>query len=97
MQTPVTKSFQALADPKRREILRMLRERDMNAGEIGTCFNISAPSVSHHLSVLKNAELITARREGQNIIYSLNSTVIQEVMQEMLDIFRIGEGRTNAE
>ena len=93
MTLPLTRSLQALADPTRREIVRMLGERDMTAGEIAARFAISAPSVSHHLSVLKQAELVRAQRNGQSIVYSLNATVVQEFLQELLRFFKIGEDR----
>lgn len=63
--------FRALADPTRREILQSLREKDLPAGEISGLFEISAPAVSRHLSILKAAELVTERREGNRIIYHL--------------------------
>jgi ArsR family transcriptional regulator len=69
----------------------MLSEGSMTAGEIGARFAISAPSVSHHLSVLKNAELVRSERNGQTIVYSLNTTVVQEFLQELLQFFKIGE------
>lgn len=88
--------MQALADPTRRAILEMLQASDLTAGEIAARFQISAPSVSHHLSVLKNAELVLAQRSGQNIIYRLNATVMQELLQQLMGIFRVGE-RAGAE
>jgi len=91
MELTLTRTLQALTDPKRREILQMLGEGDMTAGEIGARFNISAPSVSHHLSVLKNADLVSAARSGQTIVYSLNSTVVQEFLQEIMRVLKIGE------
>lgn len=91
----LSETLRALADPTRREILRLLGEGDRAAGEIAAAFDISAPSVSHHLSVLKQAGLVTSRREGQSIIYSLNSTVVQEFLQELMDFFKVGE-ETNA-
>lgn len=91
----LSETLRALADPTRREILRLLGEGDRAAGEIPAAFDISAPSVSHHLSVLKQAGLVTSRREGQSIIYSLNSTVVQEFLQELMDFFKVGE-ETNA-
>ena len=90
MELSLTRSLQALADPTRRAILQMLNERDMTAGEIAARFSISAPSVSHHLSVLKNADLVRAERNGQTIGYSLNTTVVQEFLQELLQIFDVG-------
>jgi len=85
------RSFQALADPTRRKILQMLNEGDKSAGEIAKEFSMTAPSISHHLNVLKNADLVTARRSGQSIIYALNTTVVQEFLQTVLDIFRVSE------
>jgi DNA-binding transcriptional ArsR family regulator len=72
--------FKALNDPTRRRILELLRDRDLSAGDIYNSFNISKPSISHHLSILKSADLVLADRQGQNIIYSLNTTVFQEVI-----------------
>lgn len=90
METPLTRSMQALADPTRRAILQMLNGGDLTAGEIAARFHISAPSVSHHLNVLKNAGLVVAQRSGQKIIYRLNATVVQEVLQQLMDLFRVG-------
>lgn len=80
--------FKALADPTRRQILRMLNQRpEMSAGEIAGVFDISAPSMSHHFNVLKEADLISSRREGQQILYSLNTTVVQDVMTLLMEMF----------
>ena len=78
--------FKALADPTRRKILELLSVRDMNAGEIADYFNISKPSISHHLSILKNAELIIDTRLGQNIMYTLNTTVFQDMVKWFFDV-----------
>jgi ArsR family transcriptional regulator, arsenate/arsenite/antimonite-responsive transcriptional repressor len=91
MDLPLSQSLQALSDPTRREILRLLRERDLTAGEIAANFSMSAPSISHHLGVLKNAALVRARRDGQTIVYSLNSSVVQELLQEIFDILQTGK------
>ncbi len=72
--------FSALTDPTRRRILELLREGDLTAGEIADQFSISQPSVSHHLSLLKQAGLVECERRGQYIVYSLNSTVFQELL-----------------
>ena len=90
MENALSKSIQALADPTRRAILQMLNGGDLTAGEIAARFAITAPSVSHHLSVLKNAELVRAERNGQTIVYSLNATVVQELLAEMLRLFNVG-------
>jgi len=77
--------FKALSDKNRRKILKLLREKDMSAGEIAEEFNISKPSLSHHLSILKQADLVQTERQGQNIIYSLNTTVFQELIGWIYD------------
>jgi len=79
-------AFKALSDPSRRKILQLLADRDMTAGEIAACFDMTKPSVSHHLSILKNAGLIADERHGQNIVYSLNTTIFQQLMQWFFDI-----------
>ncbi|MGZ8557529.1 MAG: autorepressor SdpR family transcription factor [Chitinophagaceae bacterium] len=76
--------FKALNDATRREILQMLQEKDMTAGEIVERFNISGPSISHHLDLLKQAKLVIAEKEGQYIYYSLNTTVVDEIMKWFL-------------
>ena len=73
--------FKALDDPTRRRILELLREKDMNAGEIAERFAISKPSISHHLDLLKQAGLVTFLKEGQFIYYSLNTTVMDEMLK----------------
>ena len=80
--------FKALSDPTRRKILHLLKEKDMTAGEIAECFNISKPSISHHLNLLKQAQLVIDERQGQNIHYSLNTTVFQELLGFFLDLIK---------
>lgn len=82
--------FKALSDPTRRQILEMLAKRDMSAGEIADQFNMSKPSISHHLSILRNADLVSSEKEGQSVIYSLNTTVFQEVSRWFFDFFNKG-------
>ena len=72
--------FKALADPTRRRILELLRDGDLTAGELAEHFDISKPSLSHHLATLKSAGLVSDERRGQNIVYSLNTTVIQDLI-----------------
>ena len=76
--------FKALNDPTRREILQLLQERDMTAGEIVERFKISGPSISHHLDLLKQAKLVIAEKDGQYVYYSLNTTVVDEIMKWFL-------------
>jgi len=73
-------AFKALSDPTRRKILQLLKERDLSAGDIAEHFDISKPSISHHLNLLKQARLVQDERQGQSIIYSINLTVMQEAM-----------------
>lgn len=73
--------FKALNDPTRREILELLKEGDLPAGEIAGKFNISKPSISHHLDLLRQANLVTSRKEGQFVYYSINLTVIDELVK----------------
>ncbi|MCC8099671.1 MAG: autorepressor SdpR family transcription factor [Clostridiales bacterium] len=75
--------FQALANPYRREIIRLLRWKNLSAGEIAEQFDISQPSVSRHLDVLKRAEIVTATRKANQIIYSLNLSVMEELYVEL--------------
>lgn len=79
--------FKALADPTRRKILNLLKQGEKTAGEITSAFDISAPSMSHHFNILKEADMIFARRDGQQIYYALNTTVFQELMTALLDLF----------
>jgi DNA-binding transcriptional ArsR family regulator len=79
-------SYKALADPTRRQILELLRHEDKTAGDIAAEFHMSWPSVSRHLAVLKHAGLVIAEREGQFIRYSLNTTVIQDIVAELIDL-----------
>ncbi|SHI99770.1 DNA-binding transcriptional regulator, ArsR family [Clostridium amylolyticum] len=83
----MSKAFKALGDETRREILKMLNKRDMSAGEISDHFNMSKPSISKHLEILREAELISSEKKGQFVIYSINTSIIQEVLGGFLEIF----------
>ena len=76
--------FKALNDATRREILELLKKKNMTAGEIVEKFSVSGPTISHHLDLLKQANLVTAEKNGQFIYYSLNTTVFDEIMKWML-------------
>ena len=78
--------FKALNDPVRREILKMLRKKDMTAGEIGGKFAIAGASISHHLDKLKRAGLVTNVKKGQFVHYSINTTVLDDLMQYILTL-----------
>ncbi len=72
--------FRALNDPTRRQILEILREGDLTAGEIADKFEMTKPSISHHLDLLKQANLVGADKRGQFIYYTLNTTVLDELL-----------------
>lgn len=78
--------FKALNDPVRRNILNLLKEKDMTAGEIADHFEVGKPTISHHLDLLKQADLVSSKKEGQFIVYSLSTTVLDEVIQWMYNI-----------
>ncbi len=80
-------TFQALSDHNRRKILELLKKSDLTAGEIATHFNFSLPTLSHHLNVLKQADLISSQRQGQTIIYSLNLSVFEEIAELLIGFF----------
>ena len=80
-------AFKALADPSRRRILALLRHKEMTAGELAEHFDMAKPSLSHHFSVLKQADLISARRDGQQIYYALNTTVVEDLLAMIWDMF----------
>lgn len=82
--------FKALADANRRKILQLLKEKDMNAGEIADYFQMSKPTLSHHLNILKSCGLIIDQKQGQKRVYSLNLSVFQEVMSWFLDVYNGG-------
>ena len=87
--------FKALSDETRREILKILSERDMTAGEIADRFQKSWPTISHHLEILKQAELITEEKRGKYIVYSLNTTVFQEIIIWFMNNFIKEDKKTN--
>lgn len=78
--------FKALNDPTRRKILQMLQDKELSAGEISEAFDISKPSISHHLDILRQAQLISRQRDGQFIRYSINTTVLEEAANWFLEI-----------
>ena len=83
--------FQALADPNRRKILKLLRRGPLSAGELADGFSITKGSMSHHFNVLKAAELVRSERHGQSIVYSLNTSVFEEVESMLLQLFRVNK------
>lgn len=86
-----SQAFKALSDANRRQILKMLQEGDMTAGDIAGHFAMTKPSISHHLNILKQAELVQDVRKGQNIYYSLNTTVFQQLIGWFYDLLGVAE------
>jgi ArsR family transcriptional regulator len=79
--------FKALADPNRREILSLLRKEDMTVSELHKHFSITMPSLSHHLDILKRANLVIDERQGQYKLYSINTSVFEEVVNTFMNYF----------
>jgi ArsR family transcriptional regulator, arsenate/arsenite/antimonite-responsive transcriptional repressor len=86
----VASAYRALGDPTRREILRLLRDGELPAGTLAGHFEISWPSVSRHLKVLEGAGLVSSVRRGGNIVYSLQTSVLEDIATEVADMARIG-------
>lgn len=87
--------FKALADPTRRRILELLAQNELTAGEIAAQFDMTKPSVSHHLAILKSAGLVQDERRGQNIVYNVNMTVFQELMKWFYNLGLMQGGNHN--
>ena len=83
--------WKALADPTRRKILSLLKDKDMNAGGIANEFNMTKPSISNHLNILKQADLVDAEKVGQNVNYSLKTSVLQDVLKLISDLSNRGK------
>ena len=83
--------FKALRDPTRRRILEMLKERDLTAGQIAEAFSMTAPSISYHLDLLKHAQLVSFRKKGQFVTYSLETTVLDDSLGWILDLMKKGK------
>ncbi len=85
--------YQALSDPTRREILRLLKRRDMTAGEIAERFPLAKSTLSRHFGVLRHAGLIVSERRGTTVVYSLNTSALEQALEAVLDLLRAGRGR----
>lgn len=83
--------WKALADPTRRKILSLLKKQDMNAGEIAAKFNMTKPSISNHLNILKQADLVDAEKQGQNVVYSLKTSVLEDILGMLSDLTKRGK------
>jgi ArsR family transcriptional regulator len=85
--------FKALRDPTRRRILEMLKKGDLTVGEISDAFAMTTPSISYHLDLLKHAQLVSARKNGQFVTYSLETTVLDESLGWLLDLIKKPNGK----
>jgi DNA-binding transcriptional ArsR family regulator len=88
--------YRALADPTRRRILEMLREREMSAGEISEHFSLAKPTLSGHFAVLREAGLVTPEKTGTTIIYRLNVSVLEEALMALMGAFKFLGARPTA-
>ena len=86
---PTNRVYRALADPTRRRILALLRERPMTAGELAAQFDLAWPTMSGHFAVLREADLVQTDRVGSTITYRLNQTVLQEALMALMDAFGV--------
>jgi DNA-binding transcriptional ArsR family regulator len=84
--------FRALGDPTRREILKLLRRRDMSAGEIAERFPLAKSTLSGHFNVLKHAGLIVSERRSTTIVYSLNLSAFEEAVSAVMELLHTGDG-----
>jgi ArsR family transcriptional regulator len=89
--------LKALSDPTRREILRLLSGGERTAGELASSFDMTKPSMSHHFAILKEADLIQSRRDGQQIFYCLNTTVLEDVLTRLWDHLGLKSAKGSSE
>ena len=83
--------WKALADPTRRKILALLKKGDMNAGDIAAEFDMTKPSISNHLNILRQAALVDAEKQGQNVVYSLKTSVLEDMLNMLSSLTGRGE------
>jgi ArsR family transcriptional regulator len=89
----MSRVYQALADPTRRYILELLRDRDMTAGQLAENFDLAKPTLSKHFAVLREADLIHGEKNGTSIIYSLNVSVLEDALVSLMSRFKLSPGR----
>ena len=87
--------YKALADPTRRRIIQLLREKEMSAGDIAEYFNLAKPTLSGHFAVLRAANLVTSEKAGASVIYRLNISVLEEALMALMDGFGLIAGANN--
>ena len=88
--------YKALADPTRRRIIQLLREREMSAGDIADHFNLAKPTLSGHFAVLRAANLVASEKAGASVIYRLNLSVLEEALMALMDGFGLIAGAKSA-
>jgi ArsR family transcriptional regulator len=91
----VTEIFRALSDPTRREIIRMLRERSMAAGEIADRFQLAKSTLSGHFNVLRAAGLVVSEKHAQSVVYSLNTSALEDALDAAMDLLDVGRNAKN--
>ena len=94
---PLSITISALSDENRRKILDLLKRGELSAGDINKKINITGPTLSHHLDILKRAELISGRKDGQQVFYSINLTIFEEVAEQLLKFFEIKKTKKRTE
>ena len=85
--------YKALADPSRRRIIQLLRDKEMSAGEIADHFDLAKPTLSGHFAVLREAKLVAPEKSGTTITYRLNASVLEEALLALMDGFKLGESK----
>ncbi|MFA5991674.1 MAG: metalloregulator ArsR/SmtB family transcription factor [Candidatus Doudnabacteria bacterium] len=94
---PLSQTFAALSDPNRQKILEVLKKREMAVAEIATYLSITLPTLSHHLDILKRAGLVSSRRDGQRILYSLNLSVFEDVSEKIIKFLSLRKKSSSIE
>lgn len=89
--------FKAISDPTRRQVLKLLQRGSKTAGELAEAFDITKGSLSHHFNVLKAADLVRCERRGQQIVYSLNTSVFEDVAALLFDLFKVDKDKPEGE
>lgn len=88
----LTQTLSALSDENRQKIIDRLKDKDMTVTEIHGFLNVTMPTLSHHLDILKRADLVTSRRSGKHIIYSLNLGVLDDITDMIIKLLRVRKG-----
>ena len=87
----LSNTFSALSEPNRQKILELLKQKEMSVTEILENLNITMATLSHHLDILKRADLVSGRRDGQRIIYSLNLSILDEISEQIVKLLKVNK------